>query len=76
MTLRMEADRPTTLVSDGGDEFKLSPRGTRVQRGRLGELPWPLPSGFVPLMVLIVESGGISWRWQLPVVSPGAPPKP
>ena len=71
--MRMEADRPTALVLDGGDEFKLSPRGTRVQRGRLGESPWPLPGGFVPLVILIVESGGVAWRWQLPLGTPGAP---
>ena len=75
VTVRMEADRPTALVTDGGDEFKLSPRGTRVQRGRLGELPWPLPAGFVPLTILIVESGGVTWQWQLPLGAPDSLPK-
>ncbi len=75
VTVRMEADRPTALVTDGGDEFKLASRGVRVQRGRVGELPWPVPQGFVPLAVLIVESGGVSWQWQLPVGPPDPPPR-
>jgi hypothetical protein len=76
VTVRLEADRPSALVTDGGDEFRLGPRGTSVRRGRLGELPWALPAGFVPLTVLIAESGGISWMWQVPLVPPGGPAKP
>ncbi len=75
VTVRMEADRPTAMVTEGGDEFKLSPRGIMDQRGRLGELPWVLPAGFVPLTIIIVESGGISWQWQLPMGIPDSSPK-
>ena len=74
VTVRMEADRPTALVTDGGDEFTLSSREARVERGRLGELPWALPGGFVPLVILFVESGGVTWQWQVPVGDPGPPP--
>jgi hypothetical protein len=52
---------PTLGAPDrGGDEFKVAPRGSTLLRGRLGELPWTLPQGFTPLLVLIAESGGIS----------------
>ncbi len=76
VTVRMEADRPTAMVTDGGDEFKLPPRGSRVERARLGDLPWALPTGFAPLTIVIVESGGISWQWQLPLEAAGVPPRP
>ncbi|HEV8195739.1 MAG TPA: S8 family serine peptidase [Gemmatimonadales bacterium] len=76
VTIRLEAERPTALVTDGGDEFKLAPGASKAHRGRLGDLPMTLPAGFVPLVVLFVESGGISWQWELPVGTPGTPGKP
>jgi subtilisin family serine protease len=67
VTVRLEADRPTAISTAGGDEFHLAGRGAAVFRGRLGELPWILPQGFEPLAILIAESAGVSWHWQLVV---------
>ncbi len=69
VTVRLEADRPTAISTAGGDEFNLPARGSTILRGRLGELPWTLPPGFSPLAILIAESAGVSWHWQLAVGS-------
>jgi subtilisin family serine protease len=69
VTVRLEADSPTAISTAGGDEFKLPARGSTTLRGRLGDLPWTLPSGFSPLAILIAECAGVSWHWQLAVGS-------
>lgn len=67
VTVRLEADRPSAIATSGGDEFTLAAGGTTTMRGRTGPLPWVLPPGFSPLAILIAESGGVSWFWQLPL---------
>ncbi len=66
VTIRLQADRPVALEAKEGDEFHLTPKSDLNVHARLGELPWSLPDGFQPLLLFLVESGGLSWTWELP----------
>ncbi|HEX7025453.1 MAG TPA: S8 family serine peptidase, partial [Gemmatimonadales bacterium] len=66
--IRFEAGRAQAVGTAGGQEFRLEPRRSVRMGGRMGELPWPLPDGYMPLAVFLVESGGLIWTWELPVL--------
>ncbi len=67
VSVRLEAGRPVALETAGGDEFRLSRGATAPFRARVGDSPWPLPPGYAPLALFIVESQGVSWSWELPI---------
>ena len=66
VTIRLQAERPMALEAKEGDEFHLASASTTSFHARLGELPWPLPEGFQPLLLFLVESGGLGWTWEIP----------
>ena len=70
VTVRLQAEYPVALETREGDEFRLGPGGSASFRARVGELPWPLPEGFHPLALLLLDGAGITWTWELPVVLP------
>jgi subtilisin family serine protease len=70
VTIRLEADRPAALEAVGGEEFELAAGASTTFRARVGDLPWPIPPGFVPLAIFLAESSGISWSWQIPLPPP------
>lgn len=76
VTVRLEAAHPVALATAEGDEFKLARRGTASLHGRVGEMPWVLPPGFAPLLLLVAESGGLMWNWQLSPNASGPALKP
>ena len=65
VTIRLQAERPVALEAKEGDEFHLAPTATTGFHARLGELPWPAPEGFQPLLLFLVESGGLGWTWEI-----------
>lgn len=66
VTIRLYAQTPVVVPHTPGEEFALSPGSTREWRARIDATPWPLPAGFRPLGVFMVESAGLSWSWELP----------
>lgn len=75
LTIRLQADRPVGLETREGDEFLLAGKQSASFHAGFGELPWPLPGGFRPLVIFLAESGGITWTWELPI-EPAPAPKP
>ncbi|HLB54928.1 MAG TPA: S8 family serine peptidase [Gemmatimonadales bacterium] len=67
VTVRLHAAQPAVLAARGGDAFQLAPRATTQFHSWLGPTPWPLPPGFRPLFLFIVEGSGSTWTWQLPL---------
>jgi subtilisin family serine protease len=65
VTIRLRADRPVALEAREGDEFRLAGKASASFHARLDAPPWPLPEGFRSLLLLLVESGGITWTWEL-----------
>jgi hypothetical protein len=74
LTIRLQADRPVVLEAREGDEFHLAGRATATFHASWPELPWVLDDGFSPLVLFLVESGGITWTWELPVARGPARP--
>lgn len=71
LEVRLRAGRPVALEIAGSDEFRLTRNAAARFGTRVGESPWPLPAGYVPLGLFVVESRGISWSWELPLRPPG-----
>ena len=70
LTIRLQADRPVAIEAHEGDEFHLAARQLALFHARTSERPWPFPVGFRPLGLFLVESGGLSWTWELSVDPP------
>jgi subtilisin family serine protease len=68
LTIRLRADRPVAIEAREGDEFHLAARQLARFHARPGEPPWAFPAGFRPLGLFLVESGGLSWTWELAVL--------
>jgi len=69
VTIRLIASQPQVLAAREGDTFDLAGHAAARFHARTGPLPWALPVGFRPLLLFIVESNGVGWTWQLPLVS-------
>jgi subtilisin family serine protease len=69
LTIRLQADGPIAIEAREGDEFRLEAGQLASFHARAGELPWPLPKGFQPLGLFLVESGGLSWTWERAVIA-------
>lgn len=67
VTIRLQADRPVVLEAREGDEFHLAGKRSVSFHAGFAELPWTLPEEFAPLVLLLAESGGMTWTWELPV---------
>jgi len=75
LTIRLQADRPVVLETREGDEFRLAGKESASFHAAWGDLPWTLPEGFRPLLLVLTESGGMTWTWEL-TVDRGAVPRP
>jgi hypothetical protein len=64
ITIRIEAEGALNLGTAEGEEFSLQPKAARRFTSRVGELPWQLPEGFVPLGLFFLESAGTIWSWE------------
>jgi hypothetical protein len=66
LTIRLYAAEPVSLAPAGDPAFTLQPRATFTTGFLLSPAPWPLPEGFVPLLRLAAEVGGITWMRESP----------
>jgi hypothetical protein len=62
VTVRLYADSAVAVApAAGAGEVMLRPGARATARFRLGPPPWPLPSGFAPLGVVLVRTGDQVW---------------
>ncbi|HLG06182.1 MAG TPA: hypothetical protein VI383_08535, partial [Gemmatimonadales bacterium] len=66
--IRLIAEQPEVLPAREGDAFQIAPGAAAEFHARLGPHGWPIPPGFAPLLLALVESGGNAWTWQLPLI--------
>jgi hypothetical protein len=67
VSVRWIASRPSPLPVGRGDAFRLGPRATADFYSRADAPPWPIPAQFRPLLLLVLDSGGDVWTWQVPL---------
>jgi hypothetical protein len=67
LTIRLYAAEPVSLAPAGDPAFTLQPRATFTMGFVSSPAPWPLPGGFVPLLRLAAEVGGIPWMRESPL---------
>jgi len=68
VTLRFIAADPMILTPRENDAFQISRGSPQAFHAKIGSLPWALPKGSHPLLIFVLESGGIAWTWQLPAI--------
>ena len=62
VTVRLYADSAVAVApAEGEGAAELRPGQRATARFRLGPAPWPLPSGFAPLGVVLVRIGEQVW---------------
>lgn len=67
VSVRWIASEPSILTTREGAAFRLPPQAATEFHARVGPPPWPLPEQFQPLLLFVLESGGVAWTWQVPL---------